>query len=72
LQYAHANPFLHQNKPSRELIICGGVSSWWVKQVPIMLKFVLKRLQIMFVGWDDESTNWWIEYCGRLCKGEHQ
>ncbi|MFC2814068.1 MAG: hypothetical protein ACFN4S_09675, partial [Prevotella conceptionensis] len=37
-----ANPFLHQNKPSRESIFCGKVGDWWIKRALIMLNFSLK------------------------------
>jgi len=40
-----ANPFLHQNQPSRESIFCGKVSGWWVKWALIMLKFIQKSGQ---------------------------
>ena len=38
-------PFLHQNKPSRESIICGKVGNWWTKRALIMLNFMLKTGQ---------------------------
>ena len=39
------HPFFHQNKPSRESIICGRVGSWWITRALIMLKFLLKTRQ---------------------------
>ena len=39
------NPFLHQNKPSRESIFCGWVGDWWTERALIMLKFLLKTVQ---------------------------
>ena len=39
------NPFLHQNKPSRESIFCGKVGDWWTERALIMLKFLLKTVQ---------------------------
>ena len=39
------NPFLHQNKPSRESIFCGKVSGWWTKRALIVLNFLLKTRQ---------------------------
>ena len=50
LLHSHANPFLHQNKPSRESIFCGKVGRWWIKRALIMLKFLPKRLQRL-AGW---------------------
>ena len=41
----NANSILHQNKPSRESIICGQRGSWWIKQALIVLKIVLKSGQ---------------------------
>ena len=40
-------PFLHPNKPSRELDFCGRVGGWWLKMALIMLKNVLKFLHGM-------------------------
>ena len=39
-------PFLHPNKPSRESDFCGRVGGRWPKTALIMLKGVLKILQI--------------------------
>ena len=39
------NPFLHQNKPSRESIFCGKVSGWWTKKPLFVLKFLPKTIQ---------------------------
>jgi len=39
LPHAHANPILHQNKPSRESNFCGKVGDWWMGMALIMLKF---------------------------------
>ena len=50
LLHSHANPFLHQNKPSRESNICGRVSDWWTKRALIMLNFLLKTRQRMIVS----------------------
>ncbi len=36
-------PVLHQNKPSRELIFCERVGSWWIKRAVFVLKFLLKK-----------------------------
>ena len=38
-------PFLHQNKPPRESIICGRVGSWSITMALIVLKFLLKTRQ---------------------------
>lgn len=38
-------PLLHQSKPSRELIFCEGVGSWWIKWAVFVLKFLLKSGQ---------------------------
>ena len=45
LPHSLANPFLHQNKPSRESIFCGKVRGWWTKRALIMLKLLLKTRQ---------------------------
>ncbi|WP_232211225.1 hypothetical protein, partial [Prevotella conceptionensis] len=45
LSHSLANPFLHQNKPSRESIFCDRMSGWWTKKALIMLKFLLKTRQ---------------------------
>jgi len=39
LSHTQTNPFLHQNKPSRESIFCGKVGDWWTERALIMLKF---------------------------------
>ena len=39
------HPFLHQNKPPRESIICDKVGDWWAERALIMLKFLLKTRQ---------------------------
>ena len=44
-------PLLHQNKPSRELIFCGGVGSWWIKRAVFVLKFLLKSGQNRLGSW---------------------
>ena len=55
MPHADANPFLHQNKPSRESIFCGKVGVWWTKRALIMLNFLLKTRQSRFTvntrGW---------------------
>ena len=43
--HSHATPFLHQNKPPRESIICGKVGNWWTKKALIMLKTLPKTRQ---------------------------
>ncbi len=48
MPHAHANPFLHQNKPPRESIFCGKVSDWWTTRALIMLNFSLKTRQNKF------------------------
>ena len=45
LLHAQANPFLHQNKPSRESIFCGKVGDWWTERALRMLNFLLKTRQ---------------------------
>ncbi|WP_210401264.1 hypothetical protein, partial [Prevotella sp. HMSC073D09] len=39
------NPFLHQNKPSRESFFCGEVGDWLAERALIMLNFLLKTRQ---------------------------
>ena len=43
------HPILHNNKPSRESIICGQVETWWTKRALIMLKFLLKSGQTVLL-----------------------
>ena len=38
--HSQATPFLHQNKPSRELIFCGQVNDWWTEKALRMLKIL--------------------------------
>ena len=45
LPHSHADPFLHQNEPSRESIFCDKVSTWWIKRALMRLKFLLKTRQ---------------------------
>ena len=46
-QHLQLTPFSHQNEPPRESIFCGKVGTWWVKMALTMLKFLLKRRQIV-------------------------
>ena len=47
--YSQTNPFLHQNKPSRESIFCGKVGDWWIKKAFIVLNFLPNSLhQLMY------------------------
>ncbi len=43
--HSQACPILHQNKPSRESIICGKVGGWCTKRALIMLIFLPKIRQ---------------------------
>ena len=43
MPHAQADPFLHQNEPSRESIICGKAGDWWRKRALFVLKLLLKR-----------------------------
>ena len=45
LPHSHADPFLHQNEPSRESFFCDKVSTWWIKRALMMLNFLLKIRQ---------------------------
>ena len=45
LPHSHADPFLHQNEPSRESIFCDKVSTWWIKRALMRLNFLLKTRQ---------------------------
>ena len=45
MPHAHANPFLHQNKPSRESIFCDKASDWLTNRALIMLNFLPKTIQ---------------------------
>ena len=45
MPHAHTNPFLHQNKPSRESIFCGKADTWRPKRALIMLNFWQKNRQ---------------------------
>ena len=45
LPHSHADPFLHQNEPSRESIFCDKVSTWWIKRALMMLNLLLKIRQ---------------------------
>ena len=57
MPHAYANPFLHQNKPSRESIFCGRVGGWWITKAFIMLKFLLKKRQMLTGGWVGNMVN---------------
>ena len=45
MSYTQTNPFLHQNKPSRESIFCGKVGGWWSERALIVLNLLLKTRQ---------------------------
>ena len=45
MPHAQADPFLHQNEPSRESIICGKAGDWWRKRALIMLNLLHKTRQ---------------------------
>jgi len=50
LSHTQTNPFLHQNKPSRESIFCGKVGGWWIKKALIVLNLLLKTRQKQLCG----------------------
>ena len=50
LSHTQTNPFLHQNKPSRESIYCGKVGDWWIKKALIVLNLLLKTRQKQLCG----------------------
>ena len=52
------SPFLPQNKPSRESIICNKVYGWWIEVALFMLNSMLKNLQNLLFGL--RAYNQWL------------